>query len=98
MVHTSSILLQNLSPEDLVNLIHANIKFELDQFKRDLLIGKADDELLTREEACKFFKIDQSTLWSWTNKGKVKSYGIGNRRYYKRSELLQSLIPLKTKS
>jgi hypothetical protein len=23
------------------------------------------------------FKIDSSTLWAWTNAGKVKAYGIG---------------------
>jgi hypothetical protein len=30
------------------------------------------------------FKIDSSTLWAWTNAGKVKAYGIGARRYYKK--------------
>lgn len=55
----------------------------------------ANDDLMTREETCKFLKIDSSTLWSWTKKGKVTAYGIGNRRYYKRSEILSSLTPLK---
>lgn len=55
---------------------------------------KDDLELLTRDEACKFLKIDQSTLYHWTQKGKVKAYGIGNRRYYKRNELIDSLKPL----
>lgn len=53
--------------------------------------------LLTRQEACDFLKIDSSTLWHWTNKGKVKAYGIANRRYYKKSELLECLKPLKSK-
>jgi hypothetical protein len=30
------------------------------------------------------FKIDSSTLWAWTKNGKLKVYGIANRRYYKR--------------
>ncbi len=53
------------------------------------------DELLTREQTCDYLQIDSSTLWHWTNKGKVIAYGIGNRRYYKKAELLECLIPLK---
>ncbi|MEJ6623895.1 MAG: helix-turn-helix domain-containing protein, partial [Flavobacteriaceae bacterium] len=39
-------------------------------------------------------KVDPSTLWRWTNKGKVTAYGIGSRRFYKKEELLSSLIKL----
>jgi hypothetical protein len=53
------------------------------------------DELLTREQTCNFLQIDSSTLWHWTNKGKVIAYGIGNRRYYKKAEILECLTPLK---
>lgn len=52
------------------------------------------EEIMTRKEACKLLKIEQTTLWHWTNKGRVKAYGIANRRYYKRSELINSLKPL----
>ncbi|TXD48666.1 helix-turn-helix domain-containing protein [Polaribacter sp. IC073] len=53
------------------------------------------EELMTRTEVCKFLQIDSSTLWLWTKKGKLKGYGIGNRRYYKKKEILNSLVPLK---
>ncbi|MFD0778957.1 helix-turn-helix domain-containing protein [Flavobacterium myungsuense] len=52
---------------------------------------------MTRKETCEFFKIDSTTLWNWTNKGKIDSYGIGNRRYYKKEDLLNSLVLLKVK-
>lgn len=91
---TNSILLQNVSPEALAELIKAGIKSQLDDFKKDLQIHNAD-ELLTREQTCEFLQIDSSTLWHWTNKSKVIAYGIGNRRYYKKAELLDCLIPLK---
>lgn len=55
-----------------------------------------NENLLTREEAMKFLKIDSSTLWRWTRDGKIKLYGIGSRRYYKKSDLLESLILLKS--
>jgi len=53
------------------------------------------EELLTRDEAAKLLKINSSTLYLWTRKGKLPSYGIGNRVYYKRSEVMESLVKVK---
>lgn len=92
---TNSILLQDLSPEQLGNLIDDKLKHQIEKLITHLSNLKSNDELLTREETCKFLSIDSSTLWAWTNKGKVKAYGISSRRYYKRSELLECLKPLK---
>ena len=86
----NSILLENLDAESLKELIKDGIKSQLEDFKETLNTHNPD-ELLTREQTCKFLQIDSSTLWAWTNKGKVKAYGIGNRRYYKKAELLESL-------
>jgi hypothetical protein len=91
---TNSILLQNVSPEALTELIKEGVKSQLNDFKKDLLTHNPD-ELLTREQTCEFLQIDSSTLWHWTNKGKVVAYGIGNRRYYKKAELIECLKPLK---
>ena len=82
------------TPEALADLIKEGVKSQLEDFKKNLQTHNPD-ELLTREETCKFLQIDSSTLWHWTNKGKVTAYGIGNRRYYKKAELLESLKPLK---
>ncbi|MBS1548912.1 MAG: helix-turn-helix domain-containing protein [Bacteroidetes bacterium] len=87
---TNSILIQNVSTEALTALIKEAVKNELNN-----LPTHNPDELLTREETCNFLQIDSSTLWHWTNKGKVKAYGIANRRYYKKAELLEALKPLK---
>ena len=38
-----------------------------------------------------------STLWQWEKKGKLRSYGIGGKRFYKRSELEDLIQPLKRK-
>lgn len=48
---------------------------------------KEPTEYLTRSEVCKLLKIDLSTLHNWRNKGILKAYGIGNRVYFKRSEI-----------
>jgi hypothetical protein len=89
-----SILLQNVSPERLTELIEDGIKSQIKDLKKEISTHDPN-ELLTRSETCKYLQIDSSTLWHWTNKGKVIVYGIGNRRYYKKAELLECLIPLK---
>ena len=90
----NSILLQNVSTEDLKDLIKESVKSQLDDFAKELQVHNPD-ELLTREQTCEFLQINSSTLYHWTNKGKVTAYGIGSRRYYKKAELLESLKPLK---
>lgn len=90
-------LLQNAA-EVLIELfkegVKEGVKSQLDGFKNSLNT-QDPDELLSREQTCAYLQIDSSTLWHWTNKGKVLAYGIGNRRYYKKAELLESLTPLK---
>ncbi len=51
-------------------------------------------ELLTREETAKYLKISLTTLWHWSKKGILPSHGIGNRVYYKRSEIKAKIIKL----
>lgn len=87
-----TIHLIEMTPEQLADLINEGVKSQLQEFKKELVKNTAGDELMTREETCKFLSVDSSTLWTWTKKGKVTAYGIGNRRYYKRSELLEALI------
>lgn len=89
----NSILLENLNQSDLKQIVKDSLKNEIDQYINRISTNPPV-ELLTRLEACKFLKIDQSTLWNWTKKGKVKAYGISNRRYYKKDELISCLTPL----
>ncbi len=92
---TNSILLQDLTPQQLGNLIDEKLVYRFEHLQKQLRAKEANEELLTRDETCAYLKIDSSTLWAWTNKGKVKAYGIGSRRYYKRSELLECLTLVK---
>jgi len=93
----TQIFLQGTTPEALVNLINENVKAQLIELKKELLHKEASDELLTRDETCKLLQINSSTLWHWTNAGKVTCYGIANRRWYKRSEIMGALQVLKIK-
>lgn len=94
-MQTNSILLETLTVEQLQQIIGTSVKNGILELQKQLQDKDNSEELLTREETCKFLKIDSSTLWAWTNNGKVKAYGIGARRYYKRSELLECLTLLK---
>ena len=89
-METNSVIVYNLSVLQFEELVKSTVKEQFDNFKKNLS-KDSEEELLTREETFKLLKIDSSTLWTWTKKGKVKAYGIGNRRYYKRSELLECL-------
>jgi len=53
---------------------------------------KEPEELMTREETANYFKVNISTLYNWTKKGLLISYGIGNRVYYKRSEMEEKIV------
>ena len=46
---------------------------------------KEPTEYLTRSDVCKLLKIDLSTLHRWRKDN--TSYGMGNRVYFKRSEV-----------
>ena len=55
---------------------------------------QTENVLLTREEVCKLLTINKTSLWKHTKSGRLKSYGIGNRVFYKRNEVLESITPL----
>jgi hypothetical protein len=94
-MQTNAILLQTLTIEQLQQLIGTSVRDGIQEFQKQLQTKDNSEELLSRDETCQFLKIDSSTLWAWTNNGKVKAYGIGARRYYKRSELMECLTLLK---
>ena len=86
----NSIMLHNLAPNDLEELIRKVVIEQLEAFRKNTSTENPD-ELLTREDACLLLKISLTSLWNWTKKGKLKAYGMGNRVYYKRGELMESL-------
>ena len=94
-MQTNAILLETLTVEQLQQLIGTSVRNGIQEFQKQLQTKDNSEELLSRDETCHFLKIDSSTLWAWTNNGKVKAYGIGARRYYKRSELMECLTLLK---
>lgn len=58
-------------------------------------ISKESPTILTRGQVCDMLSISLATLWKYTKDGKLQSYGIGRRVFYKRKEVIEALIPLK---
>ncbi len=54
----------------------------------------SENEFLTREGVCRLLSFNKTTLWKHTKSGKLKSYGIGNRVYYMRNEVLAAVKPI----
>lgn len=52
------------------------------------------NDLVTRLQVCELLSFNKTSLWKHTKSGKLKSYGIGNRVYYKRSEVLAAVKPI----
>ena len=94
-MNKNQIIFDVLSKKELEDLIGKSLEEVIKNNPQNI---PPDQELLTREEACMLLKIDSSTLWRWTNKGKITAYGIGSRRFYKKEELLNSLIQLTSKN
>jgi len=81
------------SPEQLQESFAAILKSEIDTLKKEFQ-PKQPTEYLTRSEVAKLLQIDLSTLHHWTKRGKLLSYGIGNRVYYKRQDVEAAIQPL----
>jgi DNA-binding NtrC family response regulator len=89
------IILQGTTPEALARLISESVKSQLEDFKKELVNQTEKENLLTREQVLELLQINSSTLWHWQNKGKIQVYKFANKCYYKRSELMNCLTPLK---
>jgi hypothetical protein len=50
-----------------------------------------DEHLMTLSETMAFFHCSKATLYNWRKSGKIKSFKIGGKLYYKKETLLKNL-------
>lgn len=81
------------TPEQLQKAIAENLKSQLEELKKSFQ-PKTPEEFLSRKATAKLLNINLSTLYLYTKKGILKSYGISGKVYYKRSEVEAALIEL----
>lgn len=94
MINKKLVTIENISVDELVATITEKVLDGLQERLQQLQLQKDKELLLTRTETAEYLKIDSSTLWSWTRKGKIKAYGIGHRVYYKKHEIDEALIKI----
>ena len=90
---TNSILLQNVSPGDLRQLISDVVEEKLTQFEPQ---QKENQEYLTRKQVKAILSISYPTLREYTKTGRLKGYRIGRRVLYRADEIKQSLKAIET--
>lgn len=88
-METKVITIENISVDELADRVAEKLLQKIDILKEN------KDVILTKKEAEQFLNINPSTLHNWVKKGKVICYGIGRRRYFKKQELIDSLVKLK---
>lgn len=88
------IQLQNVSPEELTDLIGNVFDAKFKDLLKNLNTKTENDDLMTREQVLELLQINASTLWHWQNKGRITVYKFSNKCYYKRSELMATITPL----
>ncbi|RTY97607.1 DNA-binding protein [Flavobacterium sp. RSP49] len=91
---TTSTILQNVSTDQLTELLTNVFKTQLEDFKKEFTTQTENENLMTREQVLELLQINASTLWHWQNKGRVTVYKFANKCYYKRSELMATITPL----
>ena len=52
------------------------------------------EELMTRDEVSEYLKVSLTTIWIWSKKGILNSYRIGNKVYYKKIEIENTLVKI----
>jgi len=83
----------SLAPEELTEMISNTVKECLNEFKPTCnnIEREAVKEFLTRKETAKLFNVSLVTIHDWQNNGILKVYKMGNRCFFKYSELLETL-------
>lgn len=87
-----TIQIQDITVEELADKIADKLLLKLETYLDQLAVKKEDDIYLTRKETAAFLKINITTVHNWTKRGKLKAHGLGNRVYYKKSDLKKALI------
>ena len=87
--------IQEINVAELSNIIRASVKEELQHLNTvKSNKEKNGEELLSRKEVLQLLGISTVTLWNYQNRGRINVYKFSNKCFYKKNELLASLIKL----
>lgn len=88
---SKKINLYEITPNELKDLIGDTIKDKIAKLK-PLEEKRGQEDLLTVDETLKLLKCSKQALWNWRKNGILPSYRLGNRVYYKKSDIFNKLV------
>lgn len=92
-----SIQFIQVTPAELAALIQQGLKIEVENLIKILSEQQPiRKEFLTRKETAEFFGVSVVTIHSWVNESLITPYKMGNRTFFRRSELKEQLLNSKT--
>lgn len=83
--------LHGTTPEKLTESILDGVRAQINELKKEFQ-PKEPDVFLTRKDTAELLKISLVCLHDWCNKGIIKPYKLGNRTYFSRKELVESVL------
>ena len=93
----TSEIINSQNPDEIIFLsretLLITIRRHVNEAVIDAMNAKDREDYLTQDEAAKLLHITKQTLIAYEKAGKVKSYRLGKRAMYKRSELFSFCNP-----
>ena len=86
-----NLVLSQLTESDIKNAVNEAFQSNVENLLRTINL-KEKEELLSRKQTAIFFGISLPTLHTWINKGLVSPFKMGNRTFFLKSQLLESLL------
>ena len=82
-----------ISPEELTKTLLSDFNTKIEEIlKKYPQTKKEEDTLMTVEETLNFLKCSKQALWNWRKNGILPSYRLGNRVYYRKSDIFTKLV------
>lgn len=95
MENSKILQIQEITVSELSNIIRASVKEELQHLNTVKTNNEEnDEELLSRKQVLELLGISSVTLWNYQNSKRINVYKFSNKCFYKKNELLASLIKL----
>lgn len=85
--------LHGLTPEELMASFKEVLRGELKAILEEITPNDRQ-KYLTRKQVAEMLNVNLSTIHSWSKSGKLKPYGIGNRVYFLKEDIVEALTPL----
>ena len=92
MENLKTILLYNITPEELKDMIVKDLKIEL----KSTLSKVNEPEFYTVKEASNLLNVSKLTIYNYIKKGTLKAFKIGRKYQIKKSDLNETLKEVKS--